>query len=143
MTNAYDTILNTYDLEQCKEIVNHGCQSGVCSEHIYYADTCRFFDTHEDEIIDYIGDNVGSEMNEQLWNDNSCNIHGYKNDTVWYFIELVAMARVDYAELQEREEDEVVGNYMKEEISNNGYTASDLDGYNPAGSMTDSRYAQV
>ena len=147
MTNAFDTILNTYDLETCKEIVNHGCQSGVCSQHIYYADTIKFFDTHEDEIIDYIGDSVGSEMNEQLWSDNSCNIDGYKNDTVWAFIELVAMYCVDLAEEQERSENETIANYMKEEVSNNSYTSSDLEyamfGVNPPQSMTMSRYANI
>ena len=132
MTNAFDTILNTYDLETCKEIVNHGCQSGVCSKHIYYADTIKFFDTYEDEIIDYIGDSFGSEMNEQLWRDNSCNIDGYKNDTVWTFIELVAMQRVDDAEEQERSDEETIGNYL-----------NDLSGYNPAGSMSMSRYANI
>ena len=36
---AYQIIKDTYDYETCKEIVSHGCKSGVCSEHIYYADT--------------------------------------------------------------------------------------------------------
>ena len=130
MTNAFDTILNTYDLETCKEIVDHGCQSGVCSQHIYYGDTIKFFDTHEDEIIEYIADNVGGEMNEQLWNTNPCNITGYKNDTVWAFIELVAMQRVDYAEEQERSDDSTIEEYI-------------MFGVNPSRSMTDSRYAQV
>ena len=98
MTNAYDTILNTYDLATCKEIVEHGCQSGVCSEHIYYGDTIKFFDTYEDEIIEYLADHLGGEVNEDLWNQNPCNITGYKNQTVWAFIELVAMTTVDQYE---------------------------------------------
>ena len=112
MTNAYDTILNTYDLATCKEIVEHGCQSGVCSEHIYYGDTIKFFDTYEDEIIEYIADHLGGEVNEELWTNNTCNYRGYMNDTVWCFIELVAMARVDYAELEEREEDKTLAEYV-------------------------------
>ena len=86
-------------------------------------------------------------MNEKLWNDNPCHIYGYKNDTVWTFIELVAMEVVDNKEEQELKDDETVGNYMKEEISNYGYTKSDLEyvmfGTNPPRSMTDMRYAQV
>ena len=31
-------ITDIYDYETCKEIVNNGCVSGVCSQHIYYAD---------------------------------------------------------------------------------------------------------
>tara|TARA_R100000353_G_C6476286_1_gene187904 strand:+ start:540 stop:989 length:450 start_codon:yes stop_codon:yes gene_type:complete len=147
MTNAFDAILNTYDLETCKEIVNHGCQSGVCSQHIYYADTIKFFDTYEDEIIDYIGDSFGSQMNEQLWNDNSCNIDGYKNDTVWAFIELVAMQRVDDAEEQERSDEETIGNYILNDVIDYGKgrltsaNSQQASWYNPAGSMTMSRYA--
>ena len=95
MQTAFDVIKDTYDYETCKEIVDHGCQSGVCSQHIYYADTIKFFDNYEDEIIEYIADSVVGDMNERLWNDNPCNITGYKNDTVWAFIELVAMRVVD------------------------------------------------
>ena len=112
MQSAIDVIKDTYDYETCKEIVDHGCQSGVCSQHIYYGDTIEFFDTHEDEIIEYIADHLGGDMNEKLWNDNPCHIYGYKNDTVWAFIELVAMARVDYAELEEREEDKTLAEYV-------------------------------
>ena len=96
--NAIQAVKEAYDLETMQEIVSHGCQSGVCSQHIYYADTLRFFDNHEDEIIEYIADTLGGDMNEQLWNDNPCNITGYKNDTVWAFIELVAMRVVDQYE---------------------------------------------
>ena len=39
---------------------------------------------------------------------------------------MVAMGVVDAKEEQDYNDDKVVGNYMKEEISNNGYTASDL-----------------
>ena len=36
MQSAIDNIKATYDYETCKEIVDHGCQSGVCHEHIYW-----------------------------------------------------------------------------------------------------------
>ena len=69
------------------------------------------------------------------------------NDTVWAFIELVASSVVDDVEEQEINDDKVVSNYMKEEISNNGYTKSDLEyvmfGGNPPRSLTDSRYPQT
>ena len=125
--NATEKILSVYDKEQLKEIADHGCQSGVCHEHIYYGDTIKFYDTYEDEIIEFIADNYGGEVNEELWTDNPCNLTGYKNATVWTFIELVAMLVVDEKEEQELNDDKVVGNYMKEEISNNGYTKSDLE----------------
>ena len=56
--NAIQEIKETYSLEDFQEIANHGCQSGVCSQHIYYGDTIKFFDTHEDEITEYIKDTL-------------------------------------------------------------------------------------
>ena len=150
MQSAFDTIIDTYDYETCKEIVNHGCQSGVCTQHIYYGDTIKFFDTYEDEIIDYIGDTLGSEVNEQLWSKNSCNIHGYKNDTVWAFIELVAMHVVDDYEdavtdlkdvadaVLDDEPIKLYAHYTDEEIK-----VLKANGFNPVRSMNDTRYAQV
>ena len=88
--NAFETIRNTYDIETLREICDHGCASGVAHDHIYYSDTLTFFDHFEDEIIEYIADTLGDEFNEELWNNNPCNYIGYKNDTVWCFIELLA-----------------------------------------------------
>ena len=93
--SAYDVIKDTYDYETCKEIVEHGCVSGVAHDHIYYKDTLSFFDKYEDEMVEYIADTLGGETNESLWNQNTCNYTGYQNDTTWTFIELVAMSIVD------------------------------------------------
>ena len=125
MQTAFDVIKDTYDYEQCKEIVNHGCQSGVCSQHVYYADTISFFETYEDEIIEFLADACGGEINEELWLNNTCNYTGYQNDTVWAFIEFVAALVVDEKEEQELSDDQTI------------------EGYNPARSMTETRYAQV
>ena len=88
--NAFETIKETYDIETLREIEEYGCSSGVAHDHIYYSDTLTFFDHFEDEIVEYIADMLGGEFNEELWNNNPCNLVGYKNDTVWCFIELVA-----------------------------------------------------
>ena len=95
MQSAFDTIIDTYDYETCKEIVNHGCQSGVCSQHIYYGDTIKFFDTHEDEITEFIKDSVGTQVLGDTLYHNDGNLDHYKNDLTWMFIELVAMQVVD------------------------------------------------
>ena len=126
MLNAIDNIKATYDYETCKEIVDHGCQSGVCSQHIYYGDTIKFFDTYADEVTEYIKDILGVEHLSETLQVNDGNLDLYKNDLTWTFIELVAMLVVDDVEGQDYNDDKIVGNYMKEEISNNGYTASDL-----------------
>ena len=50
--NAIQEIKETYSLEDFQEIANHGCQSGVCSQHIYYGDTIQFYETFETNILD-------------------------------------------------------------------------------------------
>jgi len=123
--NAIQTIKATYDYDQCKEIVDHGCQSGVCSQHIYYGDTTKFFDRYENEVIHWLTDQLGDDIIEEIWNQNPGHINGYKNDIVWSFIEMVAASVVDAKEEQERSDDLTI------------------EGYNPARSMSMSRYANV
>ena len=95
---AFDTIKETYDIDTLREIRDHGCVSGVAHDHIYYKDTIKFFDEYEDEIVEYIADTLGGEFNEELWNNNPCNITGYKNDSTWCYVELVASLLVDQYE---------------------------------------------
>ena len=90
MKSAKQTIKETYDLETLREIEEYGCSSGVAHDHIYYSDILPFFDHFEDEIVEYIADMLGGEVNEEIWCGNPCNIIGYKNDTVWTYIHLVA-----------------------------------------------------
>ena len=101
MTNylsAFETIKEQYDINTLREIVEHGCSSGVANNHIYYTQTRDFFDKHEDEMIEYIADTLGGEFNEEIWERNPNHINGYKNDLVWVFIELVANELVDQYE---------------------------------------------
>ena len=125
MQSAIDNIKATYDYETCKEIVDHGCQSGVCSEHIYYGDTIKFFTKYPDEITGYIKDVLGVEVLKELFNQNDGDLDMYMNDMTWTFIELVAMQVVDEKEEQELNDDRII------------------EGYNPSRSMTETRYAQV
>tara|TARA_R100001082_G_scaffold59018_1_gene32732 strand:+ start:248 stop:622 length:375 start_codon:yes stop_codon:yes gene_type:complete len=90
LKSAFETIKDSYDIETLREIVEYGCNGGSANQHIYYSETVSFFDEYEDEIIEYIADMLGGEHNEQLWLDNPCHINGYKNDTVWCYVELVA-----------------------------------------------------
>ena len=88
--SAFDTIKNEYDIDTLREIVEHGCSSGVANNHIYYTQTVEFFDNNEDEIFEYIADTLGGDYNEYIWNNNPCHINGYKNETTWCYIELVS-----------------------------------------------------
>ena len=113
MQTAFDVIKDTYDYETCKEIVNHGCQSGVCSQHIYYADTIKFFEQYPDEITRELVDNFGVEFLKEVFNNNDANLDHYMNDLTWTFIELVAMRVVDEFE-----------STTQEELSNSDYSQS-------------------
>ena len=93
--SALESIKESYEIDTLRDIVEHGCASGVAHDHIYYSETIEFFDTYEDEISDYIVDNFGSEMLVELFSNNEGNLRGYKNDLVWTFIELIASTLVD------------------------------------------------
>ena len=90
MRDATKEILSTYDMDTLKEIANHGCGSGVCSQHIYYGDTIKFFDKYQDEVTDYFVDNYGTEFLTELFLKNECSLDYYKNDVTWAYIESVA-----------------------------------------------------
>ena len=110
---AFMEIANTYDTETMQEIVNHGCQSGVCSQHIYYADTIAFFDTYEDEITEDIINIYGTDFLANIFRANDCVLDMYKNDVVWCFIENVASIVLTTLEEEEAAQDELIASYMQ------------------------------
>ena len=89
MLTAFEQIKEDYRYEDAKEIVNNGCESGVCFKHIYYGDTVGFFNKYPDEITEYIVDNFGTEFLANIFTANDCNLDWYLNDVVWCFIESV------------------------------------------------------
>ena len=88
-------IEQTYTLEDFKEIADHGCQSGVCSQHIYYGDTIQFYETFETNILDELTLNYGTEFLVDLFKDADACLDIYKNHVCWAFIEMVAMEAVE------------------------------------------------
>ena len=134
MQSAFDTIIDTYDYEQCKEIVLNGCESGVCSQHIYYGDTIEFYQTHPEEICEFIIDCLGREALADLMYKAEGNINQWMNLLTWTFIELVAMSVVD--DYEDAVSDLGDGDSYYEPWM-------EPSGVNPARSMTASRYAQV
>ena len=130
--SAYDEIIETIDYNEAKEIVNHGCQSGVCSQYIYYADTIRFFDEHEGEITDYVVESAGSDYVGEVLAQHNGDLDAYKNDMTWAFIEFVAMDVVDNVHDQELADDKIVEDYMQP-----------IGGYNPPASINLNRYSHA
>ena len=147
-----DKLLSTYDTETLYEIDNHGCKSGVCSEHIDYGDTIAFFDKYEAEILDLIHIRYGVDELVSIFKRSEACYDMYRNECCWLFIENVASDVMQSLENEQLSEDEQVENYMKESISNNGYTLTELNEsaedlmnlsvYNPPNSMTLHRYSQ-
>ena len=122
---AFMEIANTYDTETMQEIVNHGCQSGVCSQHIHYADTIAFFDTYEDEITNDIIDIYGTDFLTNIFRENDCVLDMYKNDVVWCFIESVASIVLTTLEEEQLAQDEQIASYIEPKDSHLFYTSKD------------------
>ena len=93
--NATEKIKSDYTLEELKEIANHGCESGVCSQHIYYGDTVQFYETFETNILDELTLNYGTEFLVDLFKDANADLTIYKNHVTWAFIEMTAMEAVE------------------------------------------------
>ena len=147
-------LLSTYDTETLQEIVNNGCESGVCSEHIYYGDTIAFFDKYEGEILDLIHVRYGVDELVSIFKRSEACYDMYRNECCWLFIENVAQDVIQTLEYEQQSEDEQIEDYMKQSISNNGYTLDELNksaedlmnlsitsGYNPPASMNLNRYS--
>jgi len=77
------------------EVVKHGCVSGIVSSLIYYSDTVKFYNEHEEEIWDMLEDhsrNYGSEnVLEFIGGFNGAkNVGGldqFKNLLAWWSVE--------------------------------------------------------
>ena len=110
---AFNEITNTYDVEQMQEIVDHGCQSGVCNQHIYYADTISFFDKHEEEIYSELEECYGVDTLVELFTKADASLDQYKNDVVWLYIEHVSSIVVTTMEEEQLAQDEQIASYMQ------------------------------
>ena len=110
---AFKELTNTYDLETMQEIVNHGCASGVCFKHIYYADTISFFDKYEDEIYSELETCFGVDTLVELFTQSNANLDQYKNDAVWLYIEHVSSMVLITMEEEEAAQNELIASYMQ------------------------------
>lgn len=60
-------------ISQIKDTLNYGCQSGVVSSQIYYSDTQKFFDKHQDEIFNLLNNYI-KEFGSPSFEINSNNL---------------------------------------------------------------------
>ena len=134
-------LLKDYDQEQLQEIADHGCQSGVCNQHIYYADTISFFDKYEGEILDLIHERYGVDELVSIFKRSDADYDMYRNECCWLFIENVASDVMQSLENEQLSEDEQIENYMTE-LNESAEDLMNLSVYNPPQSMTLHRYSQ-
>ena len=96
------TILDTeFELDELRDIVNHGMSGGV-SGFIYTRDCVNNFNDHEDEIEEYLSDWYHDNMGEKdyigviasgvdtMGNRPVCSINALKTRMVWCYVELKA-----------------------------------------------------
>ena len=122
-----DSILETYDLETIASIADNGCESGLCSQHVYYADTIGFFEKYEGEVLDLIHVRYGTDELVEIFKRSEACYDMYRNECTWLFIENVAQDHVMELEQMEEDQDAIIGDYMKQEVSNNGYVLDELN----------------
>ena len=134
-------LLKDYDPAQLQEIADHGCTSGVCSKHIYYADTIAFFDKYEGEILDLIHVRYGVDELVSIFKKSEADYDMYRNECTWLFVENVATDVVIDNEESELAEDKQIEDYMKE-LQQSADDLKNLSVYNPPNSMTLHRYSQ-
>jgi hypothetical protein len=93
--NIEHWLRSTQEKQTIREIMNHGCVSGVVSELIYYSDTVKFYDAFEDEIwnrLDAAATNMGSSdiisfMGIYLDTKHIGSLTQFKNDLTWWAVE--------------------------------------------------------
>ena len=79
------------------DVATHGCSGGTISELIYYEDTVKFYNDHEDEIWDELS-NMAEDLNQSIpfmiSNFRGCkyvdNAKTFKNLLAWWICEHIA-----------------------------------------------------
>ena len=89
----YDILGNQFDVDQLRDIVNHGMSAGV-SGYTYISQCVAIFDEHDDTIQDYLSDwcydnNVGASSFAHFAPDCE-DISQLKQKLVWAYVELKA-----------------------------------------------------
>ena len=93
--NIEHWLRSTQEKQTIREIMNHGCITGVVSELIYYSDTVKFYDAFEDEIwnrLDAAATNMGSSdiisfMGIYLDTKHIGSLTQFKNALAWWAVE--------------------------------------------------------
>ncbi len=109
MTTIKQYLLDNYESTTIEDITKHGCISGICSGLIYYNDTCKFYDLHQEEIWELLHENasnLGYSIMQLIAEFNGQKNVGsdtqFKNLLVWYAVEEIANSIVNEWESNEQ-----------------------------------------
>jgi|TARA_X000000950_G_scaffold115408_1_gene144970 hypothetical protein len=71
------------DIEEVKDVADHGCEGGV-SGFIYYSETSKFFDEYQEEIEEELEETLGDEYLRMIAEAPTVhNTRDLKNFMVW------------------------------------------------------------
>ena len=87
------------------DVATHGCSGGTISDLIYYEDTVKFYNDHEDEIWDELS-NMAEDLNQSIpfmiSNFRACkyvdSAKTFKNLLAWWICEHIAQRISDERE---------------------------------------------
>ena len=87
------------------DVATYGCSGGTISELIYYGDTVKFHDKHEDEIWDELNESVQEQGGTHLsylsclkGGDQVDDLSTLKNLLSWWVCEVIAQRIMDERE---------------------------------------------
>lgn len=86
-----DMIEGAYDMDAIlRDLAKGGCQSGMIGDLIYYSDTKKFYERHEEEIEDMLDENDYDRS--AVCGDVDFNLQTYCNNAAWIAFEMVALS---------------------------------------------------
>ena len=87
------------------DVATHGCSGGTISELIYYYDTVKFYNDHEEEIWDELSnmaEDLGETIPFMISNFRGCknvdSAETFKNLLAWWICEHIAARILDERE---------------------------------------------
>jgi hypothetical protein len=92
VSNTYTILGHEFDLDELRDIVDHGMSVGV-SGFVYYSETTKVFDEYDDEIQDFLSDwcyDNGMGPAFAYFAPDAEDITQLKNKLVWSYVELKA-----------------------------------------------------
>ena len=94
-----------------KDVVNHGCSSGIVSGLIYYTETCKFYADHKEEIWEQLAEDASNAglgvlayMSQFPWGADVADPDVFENNLAWYGYERAAYDLLMRHESEEEEE---------------------------------------